>query len=203
MEFNLYIKNIVWFIASWHWQNGNQSFSNSLKSRLQRQTLRRVRDHVRIHKNCVVSSFLSGRAHCLGTFSSLCMDVCAQKRVCECVCVCRLNVCKLPLLVLMTTDCHRVWPWTNGIFSYKNTPLTPHHADSCLRTGDLSCPRYQRVGPKRWATLGRTSSSLLRSALSSSPAGTNLKIRMLSSIRSVPSPRKLAFAKSGRLRWVC
>lgn len=34
-----------------------------------------------------VSSFLSGRAHCLGTFSSLCTDVCVCEGATACLCV--------------------------------------------------------------------------------------------------------------------
>lgn len=53
---------------------------------------------------------------------------CAWMCVCVCLCVSEcvqaVCVCKLPPLVLMTTDCHRVWRWTNGI-KKKNTPGKP------------------------------------------------------------------------------
>lgn len=154
-----------------------------------------------INTNRAVSSFLSGRAQCLGTFSPLC--VCAYVNQWVCVCV-------QPPPVWMATERnwvsrHNKLPFTGEREREKkgHTLTGPQHLLSLFFFffGNFSVWAVLSQ-PKPWAYLGRTSSSLLQSARSSSPAGKNFEIRMPLSIRSVPLQRKRASAKCGHPRWV-
>ena len=115
-----------WFIAPWH---GHKLVPHlwllvrSRRSAKHRGNSLITRAFIRSARCLVfwadVLTALEHSPHCAWMCVCECMFVCVcADRVCvwesECVYVC-VCVCKQPPLVLMTTDCHRVWRWTNGI----------------------------------------------------------------------------------------
>ena len=203
-----------WFIAPWH--------GHKLVPHL--WLLVRSRRSAKHRGNSLITRAFIRSARCLVFWADVLTALehsphCAWMCVCECmfVCVCADRVCVWESECVYVCVCVCVSSLLSCWWRLTATESDGEQTGFCFgfflkkqntaillkkTSGDLSCPSHHRVGPKRWACLGRTSSSLLRSARSSSPAGKNLEIHMLSSIRSVQSPRKLAFAKSGRLRWV-